>query len=328
MMLWICLVMGLLAADLASAQRPKKETKPAAKQPASRAESLRRPGQKSAFDKQTLADYLRHQFLLPATLEIQVSDPQPSEVAGLQRLEVALIDGSSTRQKADFLVSADGTKIIQGKVYDIRESPFASELRLLSKTEGWARLGPEQAPVTVVVFSDFQCPYCKEQARLLRQNLSGTLGQKVRLYFRDFPLEQIHPWARTAALIGQCIKRAGDAQFWQYHDWVFEHQASLTLENIRQRALEFANQKSMDTLQIGQCLEARLTEAELEKSLADAKALQVQSTPTLFVNGRRLVGNVPWEQLKAIIDYELEYAAKQASAEGCCEVKLALPGVK
>lgn len=283
---------------------------------------------KSALDKTALADYIRHQFLLPPNLQVTASDPKPSEVPGLQKMEVYVSDGSGTRQQVDFLVSSDGTKIVQGKVYDIRESPFAAELKILSKTDGLARMGPANAPVTMVVFSDFQCPYCKEQAKALRQNMKGVYGEKVRVFFKDLPIEQIHPWAKPAAMIGRCIKRAGDDRFWQYHDWVFENQATLTVDNVKAKSIEFANKNAMDTLMLTQCIDGKVTEAEINAATSDARALQVTSTPTAFVNGRRLVGNLPWDQLKAVLDYEIDYAQKHPKEEPCCEVKVALPGVK
>jgi protein-disulfide isomerase len=297
--------------------------KPANKEPVSSNQSA----PKSALDKTSLADYIRHQFLLPPNLQVTASEPMPSEVPGLKKMEVYVSDGSGTRQQVDFLVSSDGTKIVQGKVYDIRESPFAAELKILSKTDGLARMGPATAPVTLVVFSDFQCPYCKEQAKILRQNLKGIYGEKVRMFFKDLPIEQIHPWAKPASLIGRCIKRAGDERFWQYHDWVFENQASFTLDNIKAKSLEFANKNAMDTLMLGQCIEGKVTEPEVAAAAADARALQVASTPTAFVNGRRLVGNLPWDQMKAVLDYEIDYAQKHAN-EPCCEAKVAIPGVK
>lgn len=312
----------------ALAQTPDKKQAPSPKPEASKSEVAKPAGPKSALDKQTLADYIRHQFLLPPNLQVTASEPMASEVPGLQKMEVYVADGTGSRQQVDFLVSSDGTKIVQGKVYDIRESPFTAELKILSKTDGLPRMGPADAPVSLVVFSDFQCPYCKEQAKILRQNLKGVYGEKVRMYFRDLPIEQIHPWAKPASLIGRCMKRAGDERFWAYHDWVFENQASFTVDNIKQKSMEFANQKAMDTLMLGQCIDGKVAEGDIAATAADARALQVGSTPTAFVNGRRLVGNLPWEQMKAVLDYEIDYAAKHPKAEPCCEAKIAVPGAK
>lgn len=283
---------------------------------------------KSALDKATFEQYIRHQFLIPANLKIQIGDPKPSEINGLLLVPVSLTDGGPMNQSVEFLVSKDGTKFLQAKVFDITASPFASDLKLL-KTEGAPATGPAEAPVTIAVFSDFQCPYCKEEAKTLRTNLEKSYPTQVRLVFKDLPIEQIHNWAKPASMIGRCIFRQNPGVFWQYHDWIFEQQAQIKAEELQTRSLEFANSKGLDSLQLTQCVSGKLTEKEIEAGIAEAKALQVTSTPTLFVNGRRMVGNLSWEQLKPVIDHEIEHAKTQAKKdEACCEIKLALPTAK
>lgn len=285
-----------------------------------------KPPVKSAFDKATLEAYLRHQFLLPAQLKVIVGDPKPSEVPGLKVVNITVTDGAAMSQNVEFLVSADGKKLLQGKVFDIAESPFASELQQL-QTAGAPSMGPPDAPVTIAVFSDFQCQFCREEAKTLRANLEKVYPTQARLVFKDFPIEQIHPWAKPASLIGRCIHRLNAGAFWEYHDWIFEQQPQMKAEELKAKALDFANSRGVDSLQLTQCIDGRLTEKDVQASSAEARALQVTSTPTLFVNGRRLVGNVSWEQLKQVIDYELDYSKKTqpAKSDACCEVKLPIP---
>jgi protein-disulfide isomerase len=283
--------------------------------------------QKSALDKATLEAFLRHTFMLPDNLKVSISDPKPSEVPGLKLVAVTVISGENQKQNVEFFVSDDGTKIMQGKVFDVRESPFAADLKLL-RTEGAPSTGPADAPVTMVVFSDFQCQFCREEAKTLRQNLAKDYPTQARLVFKDFPLEQIHPWAKTAAIAGRCVAKANAPVFWEYHDWIFEQQPQITLENVKAKILEFAGTKGLDTLQLTQCIDGKLTEGEVMFSSEEAKALQVSSTPTLFINGRRFVGNTPWPQVKQVIEYELNYSKKMQSEkkdEACCEVKLPIP---
>lgn len=314
----LALLPGLV---FAQAPKPKKATPATPAKPAATT-----PPTASAFDKATLEKYLRHQFLLPPTLQVIVHEPKPSELPSMKLVEVTVTDGAAMRQQVQFYVSNDGTHLVQGKVFDIRESPFAGDLKLL-KTANQPRLGPATAPVTVVVFSDFQCQYCREEAKSLRTNLKGVYGENVQLVFKDFPLEQIHPWAKQAAIIGRCVYRANADKFWEFHDWIFEAQPTLTAETVKNKSLEFANAKGLDTLQLTQCVDAKATEADIEANANDARGLQITSTPTLFVNGRRMVGNIPWEQLRAVLDYELDYAKKNPPKkdEACCEVKLAIP---
>lgn len=314
----------LLTGTFAFAQnKPPATPKPA---PAKAAPKTAAPPAKSALDKPTFEAYLRHQFMIPDKLQIIVGDPQPSEVPSMHLINVTVTDGGPVKQQVEFFVSKDGTKIMQGKVFDIRESPFANDLKLL-KTAGVPATGPDKAPVNIIVFSDFQCQFCKEEAKTLRAHLKEYPTQ-VRLFFKDFPLEQIHPWAKQASLIGRCINRQSADAFWQFHDWIFEQQPTLTAETATSKSLDYANGR-VDALQLKQCVDGKITEAEVNESMADGRALQVSSTPTLFINGRRLVGNVPWEQVKQIIDYEIDYKAKHPEVhkadEACCEVKLAIP---
>ncbi|HUQ92911.1 MAG TPA: DsbA family protein, partial [Bryobacteraceae bacterium] len=243
-------------------------------------QSPKSPAAKSALDKPVLEAYLRHQFMIPAAMKVMIEDPKPSEVAGLVSVDVLVTDGAAMRQNVQFFVSKDGSQIIQGKVFDVRQAPFAAELKLL-KTEGAPALGSPAAPVTVMVFSDFQCGFCKEAAKMLRANVEKSYGAQVRVVFKDFPLEQIHNWAKSAAMIGRCVQRLNAGAFWEYHDWIFEHQAQITKENLTPKALEFANSKNLDALQLTQCIEGRLTEKIVDTSMEEARALQITSTPTL-----------------------------------------------
>lgn len=287
-------------------------------------------GQKttSAFDRTGFETYVRHLFVWGPEITVKVSDPKPSNVPGLREVLVqASARGASIEHR--LLVSADGKKMVQGNVYDLRDNPFRAELSKL-KTESRPSLGTPGAPVVLVLFTDFQCPYCREEAKMLRQNLLSAYPKAVRLYFADFPLEQIHPWAKPAAIAGRCVFRQNPATFWTYHDWVFEQQGQITAENLRSKIMDFARGKEIDVLRLGRCLDTKETEAEVNKSITDGRALQVNSTPTLFVNGRRLASQLPWEQLRLIIASEIKYqqTAKNAGDQPCCEVKPPSPSPK
>jgi protein-disulfide isomerase len=280
---------------------------------------------KSALDKPTFEAYVRHLFVWGPQIEVKISDPRPSELPGFYQVTV---EGSAGKVTLDrlFYVSKDGRKIVQGAVYDIAENPFAGDLSKLT-TDSAPSLGTPGAPVVLVLFSDFECPYCRQEAKMLRENLTTTYPKQVRLYFKDFPLEQIHPWAKLAAIAGRCIYQQNPAAFWQYHDWMYEHQSEITVANLKDKVLEFARTKDIDVMQLSRGLATRSTEAEVDESIAEARALQLNSTPTLFVNGRRITTQLSWQQLQQIIDYEIDYqkTAHNAGDSTCCEVSLPSP---
>jgi protein-disulfide isomerase len=232
-------------------------------------------------------------------------------------------------QDFPFLVSKDGSKILQAIVYDVNANPFKADLDKL-KTEFQPSLGTPGAPVVLVTFSDFECPHCKDEAAMLRQNLVTAYPTQVRLYAKDFPLDSIHQWARPAAIAGRCVFRQNASSYWSYSDWIFAHQADITAANLKDKVMEWVKgEKDIDVLQLGRCMDTKATEAEVDKNVAEGRALGINATPTMFVNGRRIAQEIDWTNLRGIIDYEIEYqkTAKNAGEDCGCELKLDTPGL-
>ncbi len=283
---------------------------------------------KSAFDKATLETYVRHLFVMDQRVTVQVLDPKPStELPGFQEVGVHASMGAQA-QDFKFLVSKDGQKMLQANIYDINHNPFKRDLDKI-KTELEPSIGTPGASVVLVEFSDFECPYCQQEATMLRQNLVSAYPKQVRLYFKTFPLETIHPWAKAAAIASRCVYRQQAGAFWDFHDWIFGHQGEITVQNLKDKTMEWAKgQKEIDALQLGQCMDTKATEAEVERNLEQGRALEITGTPTLFINGRRLSQTIDWPNLRAIIDNEIEYQKTHHNAgEDCgCELKLDLPG--
>src|SRR5262245_53125080 len=283
---------------------------------------------KSAFDKPTLEAYVRHLFVWGPQIKVEIFPPKPSALPGMLDVTVRASAGDAS-QDVLFYVSKDGQKIVQGSIYDIKENPFKAELDKL-KTDLQPSFGTPGAPVVLVLFSDFQCPYCKEEAKMLRTNLVSAYPKQVRAYFKDLPLEQIHPWAKPAAIAGRCVFKQNPNAFSDYHDWIYDHQSDITADNLRAKITDFAQGKEIDALQLGRCMDTKATEAEVNKSVAESRDLRVNSTPTLFVNGRRLPNQIPWPDLRQIIDQEIEYqkTAKNAGEDCGCAITLPAPALK
>ena len=282
----------------------------------------------SAFSKPVFEDYVRHLYVWPSGIQVEIGDPKPAPLPGFEEVRVRASQGKASQEEV-FYVSKDGRKIVRGQVFDVAQNPFQSDLAKL-KTELRPSMGTAGASVVIVEFSDFQCHFCREEAKALRENLLKEFPKDVRLYFMDFPLEAIHPWAKPAALAGQAIFQLKPEAFWDFHDWIFEHQAEITPENLEAKVFEFAKSKNIDPLQLKTAMDSKNVQQAVETSLAMGRDVAVQSTPTLFVNGRKLVGAVEWRELKRIVDYEIEYqkTAKNAGEDCGCEIKLSLPGIK
>ena len=178
---------------------------------------------KPGVDKVALEAYVRHLLAVIPEVQVKIDDPKPSPVPNLEQVDVHFIYGARTQDET-FYVTKDGHRIIRGYIYDLAQNPFKEDLDKL-KTSLSPSFGAAGAPVVLVLFSDFECPNCKEEAKTLRQNLPVAFPKDVRVYFKDFPIEQIHPWAKPAAMAGQCVFRENPAAFWQFHDWIYEHQS-------------------------------------------------------------------------------------------------------
>jgi protein-disulfide isomerase len=281
------------------------------------------PG-KSALDKGVMEDFVRHLFVWGPQIQVKVEDPKAAAVLpGYKEVNVIASAGAAT-QAVTFYVSNDGTRIIQGNVFDVNRNPFQGDAEKI-KTDLQPSFGTPGAPVVVVIYSDFQCSFCREEAKTIRTQLVQAYPDTVRVYFKDFPLEAIHPWAKPAAIAGRCIFRQKPAAFWDYHDWIFEKQGDINPENLKAKVEEFAKSKNLEPIQLAACMDKRATEAEVDRSIAEGRVLGINSTPTLYINGRKLVGQVPFQQMKGIIDHEIEYAKSHGGGEKCCELTLPSP---
>jgi protein-disulfide isomerase len=280
---------------------------------------------KSAFDKATLEAYLRHVELWRPDVGVKIDDAKESkELPGFLDVFIHLSFKKMTLPEQHFFVSKDGKKVFRADVYDINKNPFQANLDKLD-VKGAATLGPVNAPVTVIVFSDFQCPLCKQEAEVIHKEITAAFPDQVRVYFRDFPLESLHNWARPAAIAGRCVLKMNPAAFWDYHDWIYENQTYIGLDNINSKLQEFATSKGLDGMQFSRCIESKATEPEVNASLAIGNSLAINATPTIFLNGRKLEGAVPWETLQTLIKMELDHqtaSAAAAKADDCCTVTI------
>jgi protein-disulfide isomerase len=157
--------------------------------------------------------------------------------------------------------------------------------------------GPANAPIQIVEFSDFECPFCFRANPTIAQVMS-TYGDRVRLVYRHYPLPN-HPNARPAAEAAACANEQG--KFWEYHDRLFASQARLGAADLKQHAAELG----LDAATFNACVDARKFQQDVEADMDAAQALGVSGTPHFFINGRALSGAQPFENFKAIIDEEL-----------------------
>ncbi|MBI2597839.1 MAG: thioredoxin domain-containing protein [Candidatus Diapherotrites archaeon] len=157
--------------------------------------------------------------------------------------------------------------------------------------------GPASAKVTIVEFSDFQCPACGAAYPVLKQ-LTQEYFDRVKFVYRDFPLSAIHPFAQKAAEAAACANKQG--KFWEYHDALFENQQKLAVVDLKKYAADLG----LNTADFAACLEQGEFALEVSNDAADAGRFGVRATPTFFINGK-MYSNMPYSRFKEIIDQEL-----------------------
>jgi protein-disulfide isomerase len=158
--------------------------------------------------------------------------------------------------------------------------------------------GPQNASVTIIEFSDFQCPFCQKQQEALKQLLAEH-PKDVRLVFRDFPLK-MHPNAAAAAEAGACADEQG--QFWTMHDLLFENRENLGTADLKR----YARTAGLDGPRFDQCLDSGKTQARIAASLEEGERVGVEGTPALFINGRMFTGTTSYAELKQTVEEELK----------------------
>jgi protein-disulfide isomerase len=163
-------------------------------------------------------------------------------------------------------------------------------------------MGSPNAPVSLVEFSDFECPYCQRLKDILEHDVLPKASGKVSIAFKNFPLP-MHPWAKPAAMMAACAGLQDTSNFWKVHDFLFENQKSLTADNLTQKVSDFVSSKTtLDKAMFQKCLDKDLTLGMVTKDITLGQQSGVRATPTVFVNGVKYEGVESADQLLAIIN--------------------------
>ncbi len=194
------------------------------------------------------------------------------------------------------------TELLDSSLDPVEEERRQEEALMAGLAGGHhATAGRPDAPVTLTLFSDFQCSYCSEAARMLITEILPAESASVRLVFRHFPLG-FHDWAQRAAEATACAQRQSNDHFWSLHDFIFEHQDELTGGNLDQKLADYtARLAQFDQVAHRSCLEDRAAREQVAQDIAFAKANGVSGTPTLFVNPHLLKGAGSPVQIKTLI---------------------------
>ena len=295
----LCCTLILMMVSFAFAQQKSGKSKDAS--PPIPTFSTRLPSEETvnAFMKQT--------FGYDPTVSWKIVAIRPSQAEGLTEVLVVLSNAQG-QQNSRLYVTSDGQHAVLGDIIPFGAHPFTPAQEALSKGMNGPSRGPADAPVTLVEFSDLQCPHCKEAQPTIDKLMAEE--KNVRLVFQNFPLPG-HDWAAKAAYYGDCIGRTSPDAFWKYVASVYETQKDITAANADEKLTALAAQSGVKGPDTAACAAKPETVGRVQQSVALGAALDVTGTPTLFVNGRKIsnVGGLPYEVLKGLT----EFAAREGN---------------
>jgi len=236
----------------------------------------------------------------------QIIDIRPSVISGVADVVISI----NKQAPQHLYLSAETQNAIIGEMIPFGANPFESARAKLEPADGPAR-GPEKPAISVVEFSDLECPHCKA-AQPIIDKLVGDFPQ-IRFVFQQFPLPaSLHPWAMKAALYSDCAGKTSNDGFWKYINSIFENQGGIALATADDKLKELATAAGFDAAKISACAASPEADARVKKSMELGASLEVNSTPTVFINGRRVqsIANIPYDQLKLLVQFEVEHAGK------------------
>ena len=286
----IYLSFALLLVTLAGAQQKPVTSQPAAKTPTANVPS-----------EETVNAFMHQMFGYDPSVSWEVLAIKPSPIPGISEVTVTLKNPKG-QQNTKLYVSADGQHALIGDIIPFGADPFAAARKALDKGINGPSRGPANAPITIVEFSDLQCPHCKEAQPTIDKLLSEE--KNARLVFQNFPL-QSHDWAAKAAAYADCIGRNSSDAFWKFVQSVYDSQSDILASNADEKLTAVADKSGVKGSDIAACAAKPETVSRVEHSVALGKSVDVNGTPTLFINGRK-VGNVtglPYEVLKQLVEF-------------------------
>ena len=248
---------------------------------------------------------IRAKSNIPANYTIDVGPRRKSDVPGFSEIVVNFTADGKSGKPVKFLLSEDGKTLAQFSKFDISADPR----QMLSAEGRPARGGPADAPVVIVGFDDLECPFCAKMHAELFPAILNRYKDQVRIVYRDFPLSQ-HPWATRAAIDANCVGAQSTPGYWNFVDHVHEHanelggeekslaKANTSLDTL---AREEGERQKLNTTSLQACI-AKQDDKAVNASVKEGEALGVDSTPALFINGEKLEGAYPIEDVYRMID--------------------------
>jgi protein-disulfide isomerase len=256
-------------------------------------------------------------YSLPPDVKVTVGSVTPSsEVPGYDSVAVKLDDGGGKQKDYTFLLSKDRATMLRVTKFDLSKDAYSDLMSKIDVT-GRPSRGAKGAKVVVVNFDDFECPFCSRMHETLFPEIFKEYGDRVTFIYKDYPLAEIHPWAIHAAVDAGCLAAQNGDAFWDFADYIHANKQVIDsgrtpdarLDVVDKMALMQGQRHSVDVSKLQACLKAQ-NEDQVRASMKEADSLGVNATPTLFINGQKIDGAVPINELRAALDTALRDAGQ------------------
>jgi len=260
-----------------------------------------------------IEQHVRAHYSLPPDVKVVVGPLRSSDFPNYDALTVAFVSPMK-KQEFEFLLSHDHKTLVRLTKFDLANNPYVETMKKID-IAGRPTRGNKDAKVTVVNYDDFECPYCSRMHATLFPGLFKEYGDKVVFIYKDYPLEEIHPWAVHAAVDANCLAAQNGDAYWDYADYLHANQHSISGQKGRdgqnaeldRLAAAEAEKRNLDAPKLQACVKGQ-DEKAVRASMHEGDDIGVEATPTMFVNGQKLDGAVPADEVRLALDQALKDA--------------------
>ncbi len=246
---------------------------------------------------------IRSRYKVPSEIGVSISAPRPSDFPGYDQI-VVTFTGVTHSSTHEFLISKDRKTLAHLERFDI-STDWMSKIDV----KGRPFRGSEQAKAVIISYQDFECPFCsKMHATLFNGPILQEYAGKVKVIYKNYPLVEIHPWALHAAVDADCLADQNQDAYWDFADYVFANQKQVggrapeeAFLNLDKSALEQGIKHKLNVQKLVACTQKQ-DESAVRASMAEGEKMGVDSTPTMFINGERVSGAVPAEDLRGVFN--------------------------
>jgi len=259
----------------------------------------------AADPSEQLIKYYRKKSNTPPASKVTVTGLKDSSIKGAKEGTLEIGEGPQA-QKVPFTMSPDGKYVVFAATEDVTVDPSKAVMQKIN-LKGEPAKGPANAKVTIVEYSDFQCPFCSRGYNTMEKEVLKQYGDKVRFYYKHYPLP-FHPWAKGGAIAVECAKQQKPEAYWTLYSSLFENQSQITADNLKEKATGFLASSGIDMAKWNDCFDNKKTAPQVEAQMQEGASVGVRGTPGFIINGRLVSGAQPFDAFKNIIDDELASA--------------------